>query len=80
MIRAQVVGATGYGGLGIVELILRHPQIEIASLLAKSDVVARIRETIASAALLQAAAVVGTMNGLRGRWNVWPQPSGQGEA
>jgi N-acetyl-gamma-glutamyl-phosphate reductase len=38
MIRAQIVGATGYGGLGIVELILRHPQIQIASLLAKSDV------------------------------------------
>jgi N-acetyl-gamma-glutamyl-phosphate reductase len=38
MIRAQIVGATGYGGLGIVELLLRHPEIEIASLLAKTDV------------------------------------------
>lgn len=38
MIRAQVVGATGYGGIGIVELLLRHPEIEIASLLAKTDV------------------------------------------
>jgi N-acetyl-gamma-glutamyl-phosphate reductase len=38
MIRAQIVGATGYGGLGIVELLLRHPDIEISSLLAKSDV------------------------------------------
>lgn len=38
MIRAQIVGATGYGGLGMIELLLRHPQIEIASLLAKSDV------------------------------------------
>jgi N-acetyl-gamma-glutamyl-phosphate reductase len=38
MIRAQIVGATGYGGLGMVELLLRHPEIEIASLLAKNDV------------------------------------------
>lgn len=38
MIRAQIVGATGYGGLGIVELLLRHPDIQIASLLAKTDV------------------------------------------
>lgn len=38
MIRAQIVGATGYGGLGIVELLLRHPEVQITSLLAKSDV------------------------------------------
>lgn len=38
MIKAQIVGATGYGGLGMVELLLRHPAIEIASLLAKNDV------------------------------------------
>ncbi|HLG51161.1 MAG TPA: N-acetyl-gamma-glutamyl-phosphate reductase [Chloroflexota bacterium] len=38
MIRAQVVGATGYGGLGIIELFLRHPEIEIGDLLAKNDV------------------------------------------
>jgi N-acetyl-gamma-glutamyl-phosphate reductase len=38
VIRAQVVGATGYGGIGIVELLLRHPEIEITSLLAKTDV------------------------------------------
>jgi N-acetyl-gamma-glutamyl-phosphate reductase len=37
-ITAQIVGATGYGGLGMVELLLRHPEIEIASLLAKNDV------------------------------------------
>ena len=28
MIRAQLVGATGYGGLGMVELLVRHPEIE----------------------------------------------------
>ncbi len=38
MIRAQVVGATGYGGIGIVELLLRHPEIEVVSLLARTDV------------------------------------------
>ncbi|MGH2459824.1 MAG: N-acetyl-gamma-glutamyl-phosphate reductase, partial [Chloroflexota bacterium] len=38
MIRAQIVGATGYGGLGIVELLSRHPEIQVASLLAKTDV------------------------------------------
>ena len=37
-VRAQSVGATGYGGVGMVELLLRHPQIQITSLLAKSDV------------------------------------------
>ncbi|MDO8674315.1 MAG: N-acetyl-gamma-glutamyl-phosphate reductase [Dehalococcoidia bacterium] len=37
MIKAQIVGATGYGGLGMVELLQRHPGIEIVSLLAKTD-------------------------------------------
>ena len=44
MIKAQIVGATGYGGLGMTELLLRHPQIEITSLLAKQDVGKRISE------------------------------------
>ncbi len=38
MIRAQIVGATGYGGLGMVELLLHHPEIRLTSLLAKTDV------------------------------------------
>jgi N-acetyl-gamma-glutamyl-phosphate reductase len=38
MKRAQIVGATGYGGLGMTELLLRHPQLSITSLLAKQDV------------------------------------------
>ncbi|MBI2865559.1 MAG: N-acetyl-gamma-glutamyl-phosphate reductase [Chloroflexi bacterium] len=37
MIKAQIVGATGYGGLGMVELLQRHPEIRIVSLLAKTD-------------------------------------------
>lgn len=38
MVRAQIVGATGYGGLGMTELLLRHPEITITSLLATQDV------------------------------------------
>ena len=38
MIRAQIVGATGYGGVGMVELLLRHPEIRLTSLLAVSDI------------------------------------------
>jgi N-acetyl-gamma-glutamyl-phosphate reductase len=36
--RAQIVGATGYGGLGMTEQLLRHPEIEITALLAKTDI------------------------------------------
>src|SRR5689334_10121397 len=35
--KAQIVGATGYGGLGMTEQLVRHPEIEIAALLAKTD-------------------------------------------
>lgn len=38
MKRAQIVGATGYGGLGMTELLLRHPHLQVTSLLAKQDV------------------------------------------
>jgi len=38
MVRAQIVGATGYGGLGMVELLLHHPEIKLTSLLARTDV------------------------------------------
>lgn len=38
MFRAQIVGATGYGGLGMTELLLRHSEFEIVSLLATTDV------------------------------------------
>jgi len=36
-IRAKVVGATGYGGLGIIDLLLRHPYAEIGALVARED-------------------------------------------
>ncbi len=37
MIKAKIVGAGGYGGVGITELILRHPHIEIGCLVSLSD-------------------------------------------
>lgn len=36
--RVTIVGATGYGGLGLIEILLRHPSIEIAQLIAKKEV------------------------------------------
>jgi N-acetyl-gamma-glutamyl-phosphate reductase len=32
MIRAKIIGAGGYGGVGIAELLLRHPETEVAVL------------------------------------------------
>lgn len=43
-IRAQLVGATGYGGLGITELLINHPNFEIAALIARDDAGKRIDE------------------------------------
>jgi N-acetyl-gamma-glutamyl-phosphate reductase len=37
MIRAKVVGAGGYGGVGITELLLKHPETEIGCLVSLSD-------------------------------------------
>lgn len=38
MIKAKIIGATGYGGVGITELLLQHPQAEIVALIAREDV------------------------------------------
>jgi len=38
MIRVKVVGATGYGGIGITELVLQHPGAKLVSLVAREDV------------------------------------------
>jgi len=38
MIRVKVVGATGYGGVGITELVLQHPEAKLVSLVAREDV------------------------------------------
>jgi len=37
MINAKIVGAGGYGGVGITELILRHPHVNIGCLVSLSD-------------------------------------------
>ncbi|HEY7268770.1 MAG TPA: N-acetyl-gamma-glutamyl-phosphate reductase [Dehalococcoidia bacterium] len=42
--RVQIIGATGYGGLGILELLLDHPNFEIASISARDDAGKRIDE------------------------------------
>ena len=44
MIRAKVVGAGGYGGIGITELLLGHPEAELVSLASVSDVGKKISD------------------------------------
>ena len=44
MIRVKVVGATGYGGVGITELVLQHPEAKLVSLVAREDVGKSIAE------------------------------------
>ncbi len=38
MKKALIVGATGFGGLGLIEILLRHPGIGIGQLVARKDV------------------------------------------
>ena len=44
MITAKVIGAGGYGGVGIVELLLAHPEVHVAALVAKTEVGMRISD------------------------------------
>ncbi len=44
MIRAKIVGAGGYGGVGIIELLRGHPEAEIAVLVDITDVGRRISD------------------------------------
>jgi N-acetyl-gamma-glutamyl-phosphate reductase len=37
MKNAIIIGATGFGGLGLIEILLRHPEIRIAQLAARRD-------------------------------------------
>ncbi len=43
-VKVKVVGATGYGGLGIIDLLLRHPHAEIGALVAREDAGKRISD------------------------------------
>lgn len=38
MIKAKVIGASGYGGVGIVELLLHHPEVSLEALVALESV------------------------------------------
>ncbi|NKB24506.1 MAG: N-acetyl-gamma-glutamyl-phosphate reductase [Kiritimatiellae bacterium] len=44
MIQAKIIGATGYGGVGITELLLNHSEVEISCLVAKTDAEKRMSE------------------------------------
>ncbi len=44
MNRVQIVGATGYGGLGLLELLLNHPNFEVSGLVAREGAGSRIDE------------------------------------
>jgi len=37
MIKVKVIGATGYGGIGLIELLLRHPQVQLQTLMATEN-------------------------------------------
>ncbi|HMP72363.1 MAG TPA: N-acetyl-gamma-glutamyl-phosphate reductase [Kiritimatiellia bacterium] len=37
MIRAKIIGAGGYGGVGITELLLSHPEAEVTTLVAATE-------------------------------------------
>lgn len=38
MTKIKIVGATGYGGIGLIELLGRHPDAEITAIVAREDV------------------------------------------
>ena len=44
MTTVKVVGASGYGGIGIIELLLRHPHAKIQTLVAQESVGAPVSE------------------------------------
>lgn len=44
MIKAKIIGAGGYGGVGITELLMKHPEAGIAVLVDKTDVGRRMSD------------------------------------
>lgn len=37
MVKVKIIGATGYGGIGLIELLQKHPETEITSLIATEN-------------------------------------------
>lgn len=37
MIKVKIIGATGYGGIGLIELLLRHPEVKLQTLVATEN-------------------------------------------
>jgi N-acetyl-gamma-glutamyl-phosphate reductase len=44
MVRVKLIGAGGYGGIGIVELLLRHPEVTLAGLVDVQGVGAKLSD------------------------------------
>ncbi|MCD8349265.1 MAG: N-acetyl-gamma-glutamyl-phosphate reductase [Planctomycetaceae bacterium] len=38
MTNVKIIGATGYGGLGMIEILLRHPELKLTALAATQDI------------------------------------------
>ncbi|MCC8190009.1 MAG: N-acetyl-gamma-glutamyl-phosphate reductase, partial [Planctomycetes bacterium] len=38
MTTIKIIGATGYGGLGMIEILLRHPEFTLTAVAATHDV------------------------------------------
>jgi hypothetical protein len=67
---ATVASARSLAGRLWVAIALASAAVAAISY-ARSSLLKRAWEFVISGVLLQAAAVVGTVNGFRGRWNVW---------
>ena len=42
--KCAIIGATGFGGLGLIEILLRHPHLEAGQLIARKETGIRINE------------------------------------
>jgi N-acetyl-gamma-glutamyl-phosphate reductase len=44
MVNVKIIGATGYGGIGLIELLAQHPEAKISALIAREDVGRKISD------------------------------------
>ena len=42
--KVLIIGSTGFGGLGLIEIILRHPELEVKQLVARQDIGKKINK------------------------------------